>query len=98
MKHCNTLAWCFPANTKVELQPDNAGTGRMLKVEAVRQLDIWLGQLENLDKGESNALTASRRRVLITQWVRAAMEIVDNRPGYRFRLFEKCDMAMTVDG
>ena len=26
------------------------------------------------------------------------MKIVDNRPGYRFRLFEKCGMAMTVDG
>ena len=26
------------------------------------------------------------------------MDIVDNRPDYRFRLFEKCGMAMTVDG
>ena len=26
------------------------------------------------------------------------MEIVDSRPGYRFRLFEKCGTAMIVDG
>ena len=59
----------------------DAGAGRMLKVEVGKQLDIWLGQSDILDKWESNALTASDRRVLITQWVGAAMEIVDNRPG-----------------
>ena len=69
----------------------------MLKVEVVKQLDIWLAQSDNLDKWESNALTASDRRVLITPWVGAAMEIVDNRPGCRFRLFDSCGMAMTVD-
>ena len=95
LKHCNTLACFFPANTTDELQPVDAGAGRMLKVEVRRQLDVWLGQSDNLDKWESNASTASDRRVLVTQWVRAAMEIVDN---YRFRLFEKCGMAMTVNG
>ena len=70
----------------------------MLNVEVGRQLDIWLGQADNLEKWESNKLTASDRRVLITQWVGPAMDIVDNRPDYRFRLFGKCGMAMTVDG
>ena len=70
----------------------------MLKVEVGRQLDVWLGQADNLEKWESNKLTASDRRVLITQWMGPAMDIVDNRPDYRFRLFEKCGMAMTVDG
>ena len=97
-EHCNTLASYFPANNTDEVQPVDAGVGRMLKVEVGKQLDIWLGQADNLEKWESNKLTASDRRVLITQWVGPAMNIVDNRPDYRFRLFEKCGMAMTVDG
>ena len=97
-ERCNTLAWYFPANNTDEVQPVDAGVGRMLKVEVGRQLDIWLGQADNLEKWESNKLTASDRRVLITQWVGPAMDIVDNRPDYRFRLFEKCGMAMTVGG
>ena len=97
-ERCNTLAWYFPANNMDEVQPVDAGVGRMLKVEVGRQLDIWLGQADNLEKWESNKLTASDRRVLITQWVGPATYIVDNRPDYRFRLFEKCGMAMTVDG
>ena len=97
-EHCNTLAWYFPANKTDQVQPVDAGVGRMLKVEVGRQLDIWLGQADNLEKWESNKLTASDRRVLITQWVGPAMDIVDSRPDYRFRLFENCGMAMTVDG
>lgn len=68
----------------------DAGAGRVL--------NIWLGQGNNLERWMSDSLTASDRCVLITQWVGAAMEIVDTRPSYRFRLFEKCGMAMTVDG
>ena len=94
-EHCNTLASYFPVNNTDEVQPVDAGVGRMLKVEVGRQLDIWLGQADNLEKWESDKLTASDRRVLITQWVGPAMDIVDNRPDYRFRLFEKCGMAMT---
>lgn len=61
-------------------------------------MDMWLEQADNIERWESNSLTASDRRVLITQWVGAAMEELDSREEYRFRLFEKCGMAMTVDG
>lgn len=97
-KHCNTLAWYFPANTTDELQPVDAGAGRMLKVEVGNQQDAWLEQSDNIERWESNKLTASDRRVLTTQWVGAAMQKLDEREEYRFRLFEKCGMAMTVDG
>eukprot|EP00903_Cladosiphon_okamuranus_P011389 g10732.t1 len=97
-KHCNTLAWYFPANTTDELQPVDAGAGRMLKVEVGKQQDAWLEQSDNIERWESNDLTASDRRVLITQWVGSAMQKLDDREEYRFRLFEKCGMAMTVDG
>ena len=95
LQHARLVFW---ANTTDEVQPVDAGVGRMLKVEVGRQLDIWLAQSDNLDKWENNALTASDRRVLITPWVGAAMEIADNRPGCRFRLFKTCGMAMAVDG
>ena len=62
-EHCNTLAWYFPANNTDEVQPVDARVGRMLKVEVGRQLDIWVGRADNLEKWESNKLTASDRRV-----------------------------------
>lgn len=40
----------------------------------------------NVEKWESNSLMASDRRVLITQCVGAAMEVLDDREEYRFRL------------
>lgn len=46
----------------------------------------------------SKPLTASGRRVLMTQWMGAAMELLNNRQEYRFRLLKKCGMAMTVGG
>ncbi|CAB1118460.1 unnamed protein product [Ectocarpus sp. CCAP 1310/34] len=52
--------------------------GRMLKVEVGRQLDDWLKQADNIEKWESNGLMASDRRVLITQWVGAAAEDMNN--------------------
>ncbi|CAB1105649.1 unnamed protein product [Ectocarpus sp. CCAP 1310/34] len=79
-KECNTLAWYGPSECTDEVQPVDAGAGRFIKVEAGRQMDIWLEQSDNLERWETAALTASGRRA------------------FRFRLFEKCGMAMTVDG
>lgn len=33
--------------------------------------------------------------MLITEWMEAAMEIVDNRRDYRLHLFEKCTIDVT---
>ncbi|CAB1096612.1 unnamed protein product [Ectocarpus sp. CCAP 1310/34] len=82
-----------------EVQPVDAGAGRFLKVEVGRQMDIWLDQSDNLERWETASLTASDRRVLIiTQWMGAAMARLNSQQAYRYRLFEKCGMAMTVDG
>lgn len=97
-KHCNTLAWYGPSECTDEVQPADAGAGRFLKVEVGRQMDIWLEQSDNLERWETASLTASDRRVLITQWMGAAMARLNNQQAYRYRLFEKCGMAMTVDG
>ncbi|CAB1109519.1 unnamed protein product [Ectocarpus sp. CCAP 1310/34] len=61
-------------------------------------MDIWLEQSDNLERWETASLTASDRRVLITQWMGAAMARLNSQQAYRYRLFEKCGMAMTVAG
>ena len=98
MKECNTLVWHYPGGCTDALQPIDAGLGALIKVEVGRQLDIWLENGDNVERWESNALTASDRRVLLTKWVATAVDIVDNRPNYRFRLFEKTGSLMTADG
>ncbi|CAB1103677.1 unnamed protein product [Ectocarpus sp. CCAP 1310/34] len=97
-KHCNTLAWYGRSECTDEVQPVDAGAGRFLKVEVGRQMDIWVEQSDNLERWETASLTASDRRVLITQWMGAAMARLNSQQAYRHRLFEKCGMAMTVDG
>ncbi|CAB1106446.1 unnamed protein product [Ectocarpus sp. CCAP 1310/34] len=92
-KECNTLAWYGPSECTDEVQPVDTGAGRFIKVEAGRQMDMWLEQSDNLERGErweTAALTASDRRVLITQWIGAAMARLNSQQAFRFRLFEKC--------
>ncbi|CAB1119997.1 unnamed protein product [Ectocarpus sp. CCAP 1310/34] len=74
------------------------GGGRFIKVEAGRQMDMWLEQSDNLERWETAALTASDRQVLITRWIGAALARLNSQQAFRFRVFEKCGMAMTVDG
>ena len=88
----------LPGGCTDALQPIDASLGALIKVEVGKQLDIWLENGDNLERWESNALTASDRRVLLTKWVATAVDIVDNRPNYRFRLFEKTGGLMTADG
>lgn len=79
---CNTLPWFFSTETTDELQPVDAGAGRFLKMEVGRRMDMWLEQADNVERWENNSLTASDRRVLITQWVEAAIEELDSREEY----------------
>ena len=74
------LLWHLPAGCTDEVQPIDAGYGRLLKVYTGQALDEWLGHGENLQKWECNALTASERRVLITKWVGEATERIDKLP------------------
>ena len=97
-EECNTLLWLLPPGTTDELQPVDAGYGRLMKVEAGKDLDEWLGKDDNLLQWETNALSAGERRILLTQFIGEAIERIDARPGYHFRLFEKTGLAMTADG
>jgi hypothetical protein len=97
-EECNTLLWLLPPGTTDTLQPVDAGYGRLLKVEAGKELDKWLGKNDNLSQWETNALSAGKRRILLTRFIGEAIARIDARPGYRFRLFEKTGLAMTADG
>ena len=79
-KECNSLVRHYPVGCTDALQSIDAGLGALMKVEVGKQLDIWLENRDNLERWESNALTASDRRVLLTKWVATAVEIVDYRP------------------
>ena len=92
-KECNSLVGHYLGGCTDALQPIDAGLGALVKVD-----DIWLEIGDNLERWESNALTASDRRVLLTKWLATAVGIVDNRPNYRFRLFEKTGSFKTADG
>ncbi|CAB1106322.1 unnamed protein product [Ectocarpus sp. CCAP 1310/34] len=50
--------------------------------ECKDEMDIWLEQSDNLERWETASLTVT----------------ASDRRAYRYRLFEKCGMAMTVDG
>ena len=63
-KECNSRVWLYPGRCTDALQPIDEGLGALIKVEAGKHLDLWLGNGDNLERGESNALTASDRRVV----------------------------------
>ncbi|CAN0572255.1 unnamed protein product, partial [Laminaria digitata] len=81
-------------------RPIDAGYGRLFKVHVGKALDQWLMDADHMELWESNKLTASQRRILITQWVGEAAKKIDIEMGvdYRRRLFEKTGLAITADG
>ena len=98
LKECSTLLWLLPPKCTDEVQPVDSGYGRLFKVIVGKSLDAWLLNADNVERWESNKLTASDRRVLITQWVGEAAKQIDSDIRYRRRLFEKTGLAMTADG
>ena len=83
LKECNTLLWLLPPKCTDEVQPVDAGYGRLFKVLVGKSLDAWLLNGDNVERWESNKLTASDRRVLITQWVGEAAKQIDSDIRYR---------------
>ena len=75
IKECNSLVRLYPGGCTDALQPIDAGLGAFIKVEVGKQLDLWLENGDNLERWESNALTASDRRVLLTKWVARAVDL-----------------------
>ncbi|CAN0033077.1 unnamed protein product, partial [Pylaiella littoralis] len=95
---CNTLLWLVPPRCTDEVQPVDAGYGRLFEVYVRKELDVFLPEGDNVERWESNKLTASDRRILLTQWIGRAAKKLDSDMRYRRRLFEKTGLAMTADG
>ena len=81
-----------------EVQSVDAGYGKLFRVYVGKALDAWLLNGDNVEKWDSNKLTASDRRILITQWTGEAAKQIGRDIRYRRRLFEKTRLAMTADG
>jgi hypothetical protein len=96
----NTLAWFLPPGCTDFLQPVDAGAGRTIVSLYMEAQDIWLDKDENLELWETCKLTASQRRILMTQWLGAAWDKFNSAhfDRARFRWFEKTGALMTADG
>ena len=91
---CNTLLWLLPPGCTEEVQPVDAGFGRLVKLEVEKALEAWLEKGDNVGTWDTNKLFASDRRILLTHWVGDAVAKVDSDQLYRRRLREKnwaCD-------
>ena len=67
-KQCKSLVWLYPEGCTDALRAIDPGLGAFIKVKVGKQLDLWLGNGDNLERWETDALTASDRRVLLTKW------------------------------
>ena len=89
--------WLLAGKTDY-LQPVDAGLGRQVKLYMGEAMDAWLEDDDNLDKWESNVLTASDRRVLMTHWLGAAWEKAMAKPDTVRKYFEHTGALLTLDG
>ena len=93
----NTIVYMLPENHTDKLQPIDAGCGRMMKLKIGAAKETWLEEEDNLDKWQDN-LSASDRRILMTQWAgKAWSELCSNQTFFK-RLFEKTGCMITADG
>ena len=80
-------------------QAVDAGLGRNLKVLTAKEMDEWMEVKDNLEKWENGKLSASDKRILITQWVGAAWEKLFSDDSYHpGRCFERTGCLLTLDG
>ena len=66
VQQCNTLLWRLPAGYTDEIQPIDSGYGRLFKAHMGKTLDRWLLEADHVELWESNTLTTSQPRILIT--------------------------------
>ena len=84
-------------------QPVDAGYGYLVKKLVAKAQDKWLESDENIDRWMGNGpkpMTASDRRILITDWVGEAFEELkkSDYDNMRKRCFEKTGCLLTADG
>ena len=83
-----------PPTETDQVQPIDRG---MIKVYLGQLLDEWLDDEDNLDKWESNTLTASDRRILLAHWFyKASMKALQGEAKRKY--FEHAGALLTADG
>ena len=75
----NSRPYFYPFGETDNLAPPDAGYGKDAKFETGVELGKWLDDAGNLEKWESNKLTASDRRILMAVWAASAKERVDKK-------------------
>ena len=85
----------MPPNETDQVQPIDRGMGRQIKVYLGQLLDEWLDDEDNLEKWESNKLTASDRRILLAHWFyKASMKALQGEAKRKY--FEHAGALLTV--
>ena len=92
----------YPGGETDAVAPVDAGYGNDVKLEVGTELDSWLSEPGNIERWESvpskGGLTASDRRVLMTEWVAVAKARVDKKLYSLWRYFEKTGALITTNG
>jgi hypothetical protein len=91
------LHFC-PAGFTDQTQPIDDGYGALVKLYIAQELDDWLDDPANLEKWESDELTAGDRRILMTHWLAAATKKANAKHDSLWRYFERTGALMKVDG
>jgi hypothetical protein len=98
LKQQRTLPRWLLAGKTDYVQPVDAGLGRQMKLYIGEEMDKWLEDDDNLEKWESNSLSASDRRVLLTHWVGAAWAKAMAKPDTVRAYFVHTGALMTLAG
>ena len=100
LRRTGTLARFYPPGCTDIVQAVDAGAGALFINLYTAAQDVWLDTESNLEAWESGKLTASQRRILMTQWVGEAWEVFNSEKydNARFRYFEKTGCLMSADG
>ena len=80
-----------------EIQVVDGGLGASIKREEEEVFDEWLEVEANYTEWSSARLSASRRRVLISQWYGEAYDRVCKTFNYT-KVFDKTGSSLTIDG
>ena len=80
------------------MQSVDAGCGRLVKLGVRKVSEAWYEEADNVETWDTNKLSSSDRKVLLTHWGGEAVAKLDLCQLYRRRLLETTGFAMTADG
>lgn len=96
-KEVNAVVYLRPENHTDEVQPIDAGCGKLLKTRIGEAMERWLEEDDNLELWHDK-ISAKKRRVLMTKWTAEAWKELSADKMFFTKLFEKTGCLITVDG